>query len=300
MQLRGLCPDSAVDSLYIPRNGGNGQVTYVSNKGNIISYDNDKSLWSFSKHGSRVTGHSKSSKFSFCLGKQTWTIENDTDGCSHGQPYLSQLKLSHCRDGQFTCNDGQCVSMKQRCDQIPDCRDKSDEENCNIVVLEKSYNKNVPPVTVRNKKVNVSISLDILKLVDIKEEDYSIEIQFTITLQWKENRATFQNLKQEGSLNSLHRKDIERLWLPEVIYENTDMKDTTRLGDTWEWETQVFVDRLGKATPSGKDIVDEINIFDGSENRLTMRQTYTRDFQCNYDFQKYPFDRQVRYMCVSF
>ena len=52
-------------------------------------------------------------------------------------------------------------------------------------------------------------------------------------------------------MNSLHRKDIERLWLPEVIYENTDMKDTTRLGDRWEWGTQVFVDRLGKPTPPG-------------------------------------------------
>ena len=120
-------------------------------------------------------------------------------------------------------------------------------------------------------------------------------MQFSITLKWIENRATYQNLKKEKTLNSLNRKEIEKLWLPEVIYENTDMKDTSRLGERWEWGTQVFVDRLGKATPSGKDIVDEINIFDGSENRLTMSQTYTRDFQCSYDFQKYPFDRQVRH-----
>ena len=265
-----------------------------------IIFDARRGKWTLEDKESNLSAISMAPFESYTLGRHNWTIRGDK-GCSEeGEEYTTELKMSGCLEGNFTCNDGQCVSMELRCDQIPDCRDKSDEENCNIVVLEKSYNKNVPPVTARNKRVNVSISLDILKLVDIKEEDYSMEIQFTITLQWKENRATFQNLKQERSLNSLHRKDIEQLWLPEVIYENTDMKDTTRLGGEWEWETLVFVDRLGKATPSGKDIVDEINIFDGSENRLTMRQTYTRDFQCSYDFQKYPFDRQVRYMCVSF
>ena len=41
------------------------------------------------------------------------------------------LKLSGCNpevlsEGKFTCDDGQCVTMEQRCDQVPDCRDKSD------------------------------------------------------------------------------------------------------------------------------------------------------------------------------
>ena len=67
MQLRGFCSDSAVDSLFIPRNSRNGQVTYVSNKGNTVSYDNEKLLWSFSKHGSEVTGTHRVQKFPFAL-----------------------------------------------------------------------------------------------------------------------------------------------------------------------------------------------------------------------------------------
>ena len=135
--------------------------------------------------------------------------------------------------------------------------------------------------------------MDILKLVDIKEEDYSIEIQFTITLKWKENRATFQNLKQEKTLNALRKGDIEKLWLPKVIYENTDQKDTTRLAADWEWETSVVVDKLGSFSRGGFDIVDEIEVFSGAENHLIMSQTYTREFQCSYDFSEYPFDTQV-------
>ena len=39
--------------------------------------------------------------------------------------------------------------------------------------------------------------------------------------------------------------------------------------------------------------VDESEIFKGSENGLTMRQTYTHRFQCNYLLSRYPFDTQV-------
>ena len=100
---------------------------------------------------------------------------------------------------------------------MPDCRDKSDEENCEVLVLGKSFNKNVPPVISEKEKVNVSISISILKLVDIKEEDYSIEIQFSIILKWKENRAKYHNLNHEKDLNALTKEEILKLWLPKVI-----------------------------------------------------------------------------------
>ena len=51
--------------------------------------------------------------------------------------------------------------MEERCDQIMDCEDKSDENNCNLIVFEK-----VPPFTIMKKdhvlipaRVNVSTHL---------------------------------------------------------------------------------------------------------------------------------------------
>ena len=99
--------------------------------------------------------------------------------------------------------------------------------------LGKEYNKNVPPITVDNgikETVNVSVSIDLSKVVDINEEDYSIEMQFSITLKWIENRATYQNLKEDRSLNALTQEDIQLIWFPEVIYDNTDQKESTKLG----------------------------------------------------------------------
>ena len=244
-----------------------------------------------------LTGISKASYASFTLGRHNWTIKGDTlCAGGTGSEYTTELKMSGCLEGSFTCDDGQCIRMEQRCDQLPDCRDKSDERNCKILVLEKDYNKNVPPVVSKENgtKVLIGVSIDLLKLVDIQEEDHAIEIQFSITLKWKENRAIYHNLKKEKTLNALTNNDIERLWLPELIYENTDQKETTRLGVQWEWKTIVVVNRERNFTRSASDIVDEIEIFDGAENNMEMSQTYTHDFQCVFVLKYYPFDTQVK------
>ena len=65
--------------------------------------------------------------------------------------------------------------MLKRCNQLPNCRDESDERNCQILVLKDGYNKKVPPIE-SDDPVNVSVSINLLKLVDISEGDYSIEI----------------------------------------------------------------------------------------------------------------------------
>ena len=152
----------------------------------------------------------------------------------------------------------------------------------------------VPPVKSEDP-VNVSVSINLLKLVDIEEGDYSIEIQFEITMKWTENRVTYHNLKKKDSLNALSEEDYKKLWLPKVIYENTDQKETTRLGEfgNGEWDTKVIVKKEGNSTPSGLDTLDETEIFTGHDNSLVMSQTYTHTFQCAYKLSAYPFDTQV-------
>ena len=294
LRLRGLCPGSAVDVYYKPMNKRK-DIRELKLQGLIhtsIEYSEEKKIWMLDVIDSNVTGTSSASFATFTLGKHNWTIKGD-EGCSSEDTYITELKMSGCQEENFTCNDGQCVEMDLRCNQFPDCRDESDERNCNILVLKDGYNKKVPPVN-SSDPVDVSVSIDLLRLVDIDEEDYSIEIQFEITLVWKEKRATFQNLKKRDSLNTLSEKDIDTLWLPKVIYENTDQKETTRLGSNWEWETHLLVRReQEKGTMSGLESIDETEIFSGIENSLIMNQTYTHTFQCNYDLSFYPFDSQV-------
>ena len=207
--------------------------------------------------------------------------------------------MSACSDGEFTCSNGDCVTMEQRCDQLPHCRDKSDEEGCQNIHLENGYTKEVAPVTLvadSNRSilpVPVKLNIRLFKVVDINEEDHSIELQIKISLKWKDNRLTFHNLKKDLALNAVKEDKLKLLWLPLVIYTNTDQKQTTRLGESWEWSTSVLVRREGSFTRSGLEEVDEVEIYRGGENTLSMQQTYTHEFQCVYKLTKYPFDTQV-------
>ena len=165
-----------------------------------------------------------------------------------------------------------------------------------MLVLEKGYNKNIPPIASSKPKVLVNISITLMKIVEIEERDHSIHLQFQITLEWKETeRVSYHNLKKDVSLNALTDEDIKRLWLPLIIFDNTDQKASTRLGEygNGDWMTTVTVTRESNFTRSEVDLVDEIEVFKGSENKLTMNQTYTREFQCKYQLQRYPFDTQA-------
>ena len=86
-----------------------------------------------------------------------------------------------------------------------------------------------------------------------------------------------QGHKGKRSLKAFNEEDLERLWLPLVVYANTDQQETTRLGMDWEWSTSVSVLREGNFTRSDLTVFDEIEIFKGEENNLVKEQAYTHE-----------------------
>ena len=76
------------------------------------------------------------------LGLKKWIIINDN--CpGNGEHFLT---FSSCSKSEFTCQDGSCVPLIHRCDQIKHCPDNHDELYCHRVEVDtKSYNKNIPP-----------------------------------------------------------------------------------------------------------------------------------------------------------
>ena len=316
LRLWGVLPCSALRSkdfkmglLYIPKQmpGRPKELFFVNKMGSQIRYNRTSQVWNLIDAVSGVTATSKASKQSYLLGRHRWTVTGDNSNCKDGKPYVTDLKLSGCNpEGEFTCDNGQCIPLSQLCDQLPNCKDKSDEFKCNILVLEAGYNKRVPPVMSEMKNmtrtvvaVPVQVSLTLFKVVDIEEENHAIEFQFEITLEWKENRATYQNLKDKTPLNALAESDVKQIWTPLVIYENTDDKEITRLGENWEWSTSIFVKKEGTLSRNKyyEGSLHEVAKFYGPENTLQMQQAYTHKFQCIFQLEKYPFDTQVK--CCS-
>ena len=106
------------------------------------------------------------------------------------------------------------ISMAQRCNQIMNCRDESDEHRCSLLVLKESYNKKVPPFTINNKDssiipVSVAISTSLMNVLEISEFTHTIDLKMGITLEWYENsRVTYHNLKTKEALNVISDNEV--------------------------------------------------------------------------------------------
>ena len=72
--------------------------------------------------------------------------------------------------------------------------------------------------------------------------------------------------------------------------KNTDLNEAVTLDGA---DSTVFVTREGNFTRAGIDFVDETEIFEGRENKITMVQTYSKSFHCSYLLHSFPFDTQV-------
>ena len=241
-----------------------------------IDYNTTSMRWVHSSKLSKTTAFSLAKEESYILGKYNWTVSNDHQQChldmgkDKDQDYSKELKLSGCNqgfrfeelmggivleeNGEFTCNDGQCVSMEKRCDQLPDCKDSSDEKGCQLFSLVEGYNNVVSPFARMSYlndtivPVSINVSMRLLKMMGIDERENSIDLQFKIILEWRDQRITFNNLKKDSFFNALTEDEMRTIWLPILIYTNTDQKETTRLGWVSEWSTSVIVSRDGNFT----------------------------------------------------
>ena len=103
--------------------------------------------------------------------------------------------------------------MEERCDQIMDCRDESDEDDCKLIVFKKSYKKRVPPFTISKEDgslapAKVWVSTQLSNVLAISEFTHTIELKIGITLRWYENRVLYHNLKTKEALNTLTDDEV--------------------------------------------------------------------------------------------
>ena len=66
---------------------------------------------------------------------------------SHIYPNIYSMNIFLACDvsNEFSCNNGNCIDISKRCDLVKNCKDNSDEENCQIVRIPNGYQTdNVP------------------------------------------------------------------------------------------------------------------------------------------------------------
>ena len=299
MRVRGLCPESLFNTDYILTLSEDGLLKYQGEHTSIISYDKGNSVWRwYDRKDNRSEATSSSSEASMLVGVHTFDFSNvKEDICSAAEESkMLKVKVTSCNNGEFTCNDGQCLDMEKRCDQISNCKDESDEDNCKMLVMKENYNKKIAPFQFDYKEqaitpAAVNVSFTVMDMLSIQEVNLVFVLKFRLLMEWYDHRLKYHNLKKQRSANLLTREEIDKLWIPFVVFGNTENNDATKGDD----DTEVTITREGNYKESPGHIIEEINIFTGHDNRITFQQAYAKTFKCEYQLQLYPFDTQVPY-----
>ena len=172
---------------------------------------------------------------------------------------------------------------------VVQCVDGSDEQGCRTLALPTSYSKLVPPLVARpdssHPSATVNVTLNIIRIGHIDEDLGQVRLQFETVLEWVEPRAKYQNLKLKTTLNSLTPEDSEQLWQPVLAFDPTM--------DVIEEDVLVAVVREGGFVRSPLEVAEEVEVFEGGENRLVARRVAWCTLLCTFHLHWYPFDSQV-------
>ena len=287
--LKGMCDRNKKISKFYTPVMEKGDLYFLGLTGeNRIEYDEVNSAWNIRNiELGETLAMARADKNSFALGKQQWTIYNDTV-CNNSPEYDIQLSLDSCNTDEFNCDDGSCIHVMKRCDLKEDCEDKSDEKGCDNRVIKKSmYNKFVSP-NASNTKAKVNLTVYVTNIININEESGYFWISGMIETRWFDDRLVFKNLKKDESLNALSNESINDMWMAWIALDNA-LSESMVFGET------IVTIRVREDSQSDlselSSVKNELQ-FSGKHNSIIKRIDFNAKFLCNYFFTWKPFDFQ--------
>ena len=175
--------------------------------------------------------------------------------------------------------------MIKRCDDKFDCQDKSDEKNCQKVILDvENYNKAIPPY-ISGSNVGINVSIYLLSVDNIMLPS-TFEVKFLLELTWKDYRIQFRNLQKVNIINDEERQSI---WIPPLVFSNS--QDNGIL--TNDGKTIISILKMSEPKFNSHKELHNAAIFEGSDTLIKYTREYQMKMICNYELQFYPFDHQI-------
>ena len=132
--------------------------------------------------------------------------------------------------------------------------------NSYLDVKQENYNKKIAPfsfdkVNNVNIPVNINVSMSIIDIIKIEEVDHVYILKFRLVLEWYtqllsvtglnlslvlrakakiavkryDYRIKYLNLKKTRSQNALALEDVQRLWIPFLVFDNTERNEATKV-----------------------------------------------------------------------
>ncbi|XP_050740132.1 uncharacterized protein LOC127010309 isoform X2 [Eriocheir sinensis] len=220
---------------------------------------------------------------SYPLGTREWRLVTDYDVCGEEKDTPHLLSLSACHDTEFTCGDGTCVPLSQRCDLRVNCPDNTDEIGCEKLQLPEDYLASLTPAGVDPGPLTLNLSLDILGFSEINLRDLKLTVDLATSLSWYDQRLQYRNLKAIQEINHIPTSEV---WTPKVEYVNADFP---RISTT----TPILnVRKETEPEPDDPSAPLHDEVYLGRSNPLRLNQKVNAPFTCNMNLRNFPFDTQ--------
>ena len=130
--IRGLCKEAVMDTQYkfadytpaktitygymIVKFGLDNSRQFVGPKGWIISRNEFNKRWQMNHTHYPDLTLTMLDMDALPVGRHNWLIENNA--CNQGETSSQVLLMSACKESEFTCDDGKCLNITQRCNNI--------------------------------------------------------------------------------------------------------------------------------------------------------------------------------------
>ena len=161
-----------------------------------------------------------------------------------------------------------------------------------VQTKDESYEKEFAPITLAEdgsyKRAEVMVDVQLKVVLSIDEVSRKFQTQATVFLIWKDYRLKYINMKRNSNDNLLTNKERNSIWIPKLIFDNTNAIEKTLNDD----EGFILTRQEAKPKRGPDHIPENFNIYDGKENSLVIARPYDTAWICDYDMRFYPFDTQ--------
>ncbi|XP_042877001.1 uncharacterized protein LOC122256409 [Penaeus japonicus] len=287
--LLGACEEYPRNTHFIARQITSGEFHFRGYSNYRIMRNDTYGDWVWlDRQKNEVVAVLSRNEFGFPMGRHKWTLQRPVCGKKPTEEHL--LLLTPCEAGHFSCDDATCIPLDQRCDLKFDCRDMSDESGCELVQFPPVYRPDLPPsdaATPESAPLPIGVDM-VLETADVRTSTMVIHTNYNLSLTWREGRVNYLNLNKDHSLNRVPYNTMRKLWVPTVDFTNTRGNHITHADE----EATMMVLMSGKPTMGGDTQPQEVEVYSGWDNPLTVRRKYSETFQCDFDLSMYPFDQQ--------
>ncbi|KAF2361463.1 Low-density lipoprotein (LDL) receptor class A repeat [Trinorchestia longiramus] len=265
----------------------------------------------------------------FPMGRRLWNLQKPVCNQDEGQ---RMLLLTSCKDEDYSCSDGTCIPRDLRCDLKYDCIDRSDEAECEIVVLPSDYRDDLPPrgSPIQNlKNLNSPLCGAVLEAtpeptinpndanrmdffgescVEINKDDTRLPVTLSINIETMRVDSTDMYVHASYTL-SLSWRDSRLTYVN--IKKNSSLNQLryNTMVELWhpsvgyvntdgnqrsvvDEEAVLLIKRESEHVHGDNAAPGEVSLYDGSENTLEVSRKYSTVFQCEFYLLLYPFDDQ--------